>query len=56
MPPKKTVRKTIKNAPKAPSPLKEYMRVLNTVRATPQYKNKSYREQQQIAKKIYQKL
>ena len=56
MPPKKTVRKTIKNAPRAPPGLKEYQRVLLKARADPKYKNKSYRELQQIAKKLYSKL
>lgn len=53
MPPKG---KTIRNAPNTPQPLKEFQRILNTVRKDPKYKNKEFREQQQIAKKIYQKL
>lgn len=56
MPPKKTVRKTIKNAPKAPSPLKEFQKLMSALRSDAKYKNKSYRELQQIAKKIYHKL
>jgi len=58
MPPKKTAKiKHIKDASRGtPSALKGYQRVLNTIRADPKYKNKDFREQQQIASKIYKKL
>lgn len=43
-----------KDAPKGvPSQLKPWMRVVETVRADPKHKNKPYKEQLKIAKKIY---
>ena len=52
-----TKRKVIRRAPKnTPSALEGYARVLATVRKDPKYKNKLFREQQQIASKIYKKL
>lgn len=49
--------KTIKRAPKGtPKPLKEYSRILETIKKDPKYKNKTYHELQKIASKLYQKM
>ncbi len=47
----------MKDAPKnTPAQLKPWMRVVETVRADPKYKDLPYTEQLKVAKKIYDRL